>query len=70
MVQFLKTAVAGPGADTKGRPAWIKKLTDKEAKEYTVENIFRTVNSSPDGDASWFQSITPRPFDWPQQKAK
>ena len=29
----------GLGADTKGRPAWIKKLTDKEAKEYTVENI-------------------------------
>lgn len=30
----------GPGGDTKGRVAWSHQLTDKEAKEYTLENIF------------------------------
>ena len=59
----------GAGADTKGRPAWIKKLTDKEAKEYTVENIFKTVNSSPE-DAGWFKNLQPKPFEWPAIKTK
>jgi len=30
----------GPGANPKARAAWSHQLTDKEAKEYTLENIF------------------------------
>jgi pectinesterase len=30
----------GPGANPKARVAWSHQLTDKEAKEYTLENIF------------------------------
>ena len=34
----------GPGAVTVGRVAWAKKLTDREAKQYTVQNIFGNWN--------------------------
>lgn len=30
----------GPGADTKGRVAWSHQLTDKQAKEFTLDNVF------------------------------
>ncbi|MEO6253937.1 MAG: pectinesterase family protein [Ferruginibacter sp.] len=30
----------GPGSNTSGRVKWAKQLTDKEAKEYSLENIF------------------------------
>jgi pectinesterase len=53
---------SGSGADMKGRPVWIKKLTDKEAKEYTIENIFKNTNSSPE-DSGWFQNIQAKQFE-------
>jgi pectinesterase len=57
----------GAGADTKARPIWIKKLTDKEAKEYTVENIFKTTNASPE-DTAWFKNLEAKKFEWPQKE--
>jgi len=67
-VLYAEYKNSGPGADMKGRPAWIKKLTDKEAKDYTLENIFKTANTSPE-DAGWFKNTGAKPFEWPQ-KAK
>ncbi len=32
----------GEGANTQNRVPWSKQLTDKEAKEYTIENVFRS----------------------------
>jgi pectinesterase len=55
----------GDGADTKGRVAWAKQLTDKEAKEYTVENIFAAANSSMPPESNWFQQIRTKVFEWP-----
>lgn len=34
----------GPGADVSKRVVWSKQLTKKEAKKYTIENIFRDWN--------------------------
>jgi len=45
----------GPAADRSGRVQWSRLLTDKEAKEYTVEKIFANANSV-DGDSDWFNN--------------
>jgi pectin methylesterase-like acyl-CoA thioesterase len=37
----------GPGADPSGRVPWSRRLTDEEAKQYRVENIFGGWNPSP-----------------------
>jgi pectinesterase len=58
----------GEGASTTSRVKWAKQLTDKEAKEYTVENIFGNSNSSVPDDASWFNTIPLIPFEWPTKK--
>jgi len=55
----------GEGADTKSRVAWSKQLSDKEAKEYTLENIFAHDNSSIQQDLNWFQNLQSKPFEWP-----
>lgn len=54
----------GQGADIKSRAAWSKQLSDKEAKEYTVENIFSNENSIV-RDSDWFKTIPSTPFEWP-----
>lgn len=38
-MQSLKNT--GEGADTSGRVKWAKQLTDKEAVQYTPQNIFK-----------------------------
>lgn len=58
----------GEGADTKSRAAWSKQLNDKEAKEYTLENILLNANSTVQDDANWFKQIPPASFDWPTKK--
>ncbi|MDB5250771.1 MAG: pectin esterase [Segetibacter sp.] len=35
----------GPGANTSGRVKWSKQLSSKEAKKYTIENIFKGSNN-------------------------
>jgi pectinesterase len=58
----------GDGANTADRVKWSKQLTAKEAKEYTLENIFSSGYT--DTDMSWFKSIRSKPFEWPVKEAK
>jgi pectinesterase len=46
---------SGQGADTEKRVSWSRQLTDKEAQEYTMENIFENVNSTVLQESDWFQ---------------
>lgn len=39
-VLYAEYKSTGPGADTKSRVGWSKQLSSKEAKQYTLENIF------------------------------
>ncbi|HET7897208.1 MAG TPA: pectinesterase family protein, partial [Flavisolibacter sp.] len=55
---------SGSGADVKNRVPWAKQLTDREAKEYTVENIFSNNSLVPENN-TWYQSIRSKPFEWP-----
>jgi pectinesterase len=57
----------GEGADSKSRVPWSKQLSDKEASEYTVENIFANSNSIVQ-DADWFKNIPEITFEWPATK--
>lgn len=58
----------GEGAATAVRVAWSKQLTDKEAKEYTLENIFSNNNSAPQQNDTWFQQVRTKAFEWPAKK--
>ena len=58
----------GEGADTKSRAVWSKQLSDKEAKDHTVENILLNANSTVQDDANWFKQIPLASFDWPTKK--
>ena len=55
----------GEGANTSGRVSWSKQLTDKEASEYTLENIFATANTTAPVESDWFQHIRTKKFEWP-----
>lgn len=59
---------SGEGSDTRFRVPWSRQLTDKEAKEYTVENIFLNCNSSTTDEDNWFKNIPSIPFEWPAKK--
>jgi pectinesterase len=54
----------GEGANTTHRVSWSKQLTDKEAKEYTLENIFGAANSVAATQPDWFSNIRTHPFEW------
>jgi len=56
---------AGPGSDNAGRVGWSHQLTDKDAKEYSIQNILGTINAATGSD--WYQT-PPRPFEWPEKK--
>ena len=43
----------GPGALLTSRPAWIKRLTEAEASQYTVSNILGTTYANPGIKDSW-----------------
>src|SRR5215212_4569698 len=66
-VYYAEYKNTGEGADTKSRVPWSKQLSDREAKEYTLENIFASNNSSV-GDSNWFKNILSKPFEWPSDK--
>jgi pectinesterase len=58
---------SGEGAATAKRVSWSKQLTDQEAREYSLENIFvNNINAGPN-DANWFK-ISSTSFYWPLQK--
>ncbi len=62
-VFYAEYKSTGAGANAAARVAWSKQLTDKEAKEYTLENIFSHDSKSP--DISWYQSLPATTFQWP-----
>ncbi|HUC80149.1 MAG TPA: pectinesterase family protein [Flavisolibacter sp.] len=57
----------GEGAAVAGRVKWAKQLTDKEAKDYSVETIFSATNVATDKEVSWLQ-IPMQAFVWPSDK--
>ncbi|MDQ3277874.1 MAG: pectinesterase family protein [Bacteroidota bacterium] len=59
----------GEGAATKGRVSWSKLLTEKEAKDYTLETIFSNAAQVPD-EARWFRQAEPKRFTWPAAAKK
>jgi pectinesterase len=58
----------GEGADYTKRVTWSKQLTDKEAKEYTLENIFAAASIVTTPAPDWFQQIRTKAFEWPTDK--
>ena len=57
----------GEGSAIAGRVKWAKQLSDKEAKDYSVETIFSATNVATDKEVSWLQ-ITQQAFVWPSGK--
>jgi pectinesterase len=64
-VLYAEYKNTGEGSSIKNRAPWSKQLTDKEAKEYTVENIFSAANSTTPADTKWFQQTGDGKFIWP-----
>jgi pectinesterase len=58
----------GAGSAPGKRVAWSKQLSDKEAKDYTLENIFSGCNPAMPQEADWFSKIRTKPFEWPSDK--
>jgi len=58
----------GEGADVRNRVAWSKQLSEKEAREYSLENIFLPENLNAPPEPGWFQQIRTKPFEWPAEK--
>jgi pectinesterase len=56
----------GEGAGFSKRVSWAKQLTDKEAKDYSLENIFFNANAPQ--ETNWFKQTTKMPFQWPAAK--
>lgn len=67
-VIYAEHRSTGEGAATRGRAPWAKQLSDKEAKEYTISNIFSNSHALVQNDLNWFQQTTIRPFVWPAKK--
>ncbi|MEP6748306.1 MAG: pectinesterase family protein [Bacteroidota bacterium] len=55
----------GDGNNIAGRVSWCHQLNDKEAKEYTPENIFRDSNLRGN---NWYKNIGAKLFEWPVKK--
>lgn len=64
-VFYAEYKSTGDGADCTQRANWSKLLTDKEAKEYSLENIFSGANNLLPRELDWFKQTDPKPFQWP-----
>jgi pectinesterase len=53
----------GAGAGISKRVPWSKQLTDKEAREYTLEKIFEPCDHSLPGESTWYRHPS-KPFLW------
>ena len=62
---YVEYKNTGEGAANTGRVSWSKQLNYKEAKEYTLENIFADCNDSTQEELNWFQNISTKTFEWP-----
>ncbi len=66
-VFYAEYKCSGEGAATGQRVAWSKQLTEKEAKAYTLENIFSN-NSLVKDESGWFTQLRAKPFEWTEAK--
>lgn len=64
-VYYAEYKNTGEGADFSKRVNWSKQLTDKEMKDYSLENIFCNVNPQ---ESNWFKPTQAKPFVWPVAK--
>ncbi|MGJ7030285.1 pectinesterase family protein [Niabella hirudinis] len=55
----------GGGARPAARAAWSRQLTDKEAEQYTIDQIFAARNAGIPGEKDWFKQTKLKPFLWP-----
>ena len=67
-VDYAEYKSTGEGFNNQNRVPWSRELTDKEAKEYTPENIFSSCNAVIVQESNWFQQIRTKPFEWPVDK--
>ena len=66
-VFYAEYKCTGEGATTAKRVTWSKQLSDKEAREYILENILSN-NSLVQQESNWFQQIRTKAFEWPVNK--
>lgn len=64
-VYYAEYKSTGDGADASQRAAWSKVLTDKEAKEYDLDNIFSNGGPALPKEGDWFKPTGPKLFQWP-----
>lgn len=57
---------SGPGANTPSRAKWSHQLTDSEAANYTLVNIFNNEGSAIPVNPKWYQEQSTRAFVWPK----
>ena len=69
-VYYVEYKNTGDGAAFNNRADWSKQLTGKEAKLYTLENIFTPATSPAITASNWFQQIRTNKFMWPVQTFK
>lgn len=55
----------GPGAQADKRVAWSHQLTKKQARQYTLKNIFAACNKNIPGEKNWYEPTALKPFVWP-----
>lgn len=56
---------SGAGAVQINRVGWSKQLSDKDAENYNLQNIFTSCNPDLPGEKDWYQQTTLKPFKWP-----
>lgn len=66
-VYFAEYICTGEGASTINRAGWAKQLSEKEAKNYTPENIFANCKAAIGLGSAWFQHKV-KSFEWPAPK--
>jgi pectinesterase len=54
----------GAGSNSAGRVGWSQQLSDKEAKEYTIQNILAATNAT---GTDWYK-VSSMQFEWPAKK--
>jgi pectinesterase len=65
-VYYAEYKNTGEGADVSKRVNWSNQLTDKQVRDYSLENIF--CNSNNPQDTNWFKPAQAKPFVWPAVK--
>lgn len=58
----------GKGAGISKRVNWSKQLSEKEANDYTLANIFSGCHPAMKQEIDWFSKIRTKPFEWPADK--